>query len=493
MKKLLCLLLAVACYQTQAAGPVLTIDGGKVEGVKADLKGVYVYRGIPYAAPPIKALRWKAPQPVVPWPGVKLADKFGHPGYQAVHYPGGYTTEWGYGDESPYSEDCLYLNVWTTAPGKTDKKLPVALWIHGGGYREGWGSEPEFDGQEWGNKNVVLVSINYRLGVFGFLTHPDLSKESPNHVSGNYGILDQIESLKWIKKNIAQFGGDPDNVTIFGQSAGAGSVKVLCESPLARGLFNKAIIMSGGGLNTGGGRAGGRAGAGGPGGFGGRGGFGPVTREQGEQQTKEVMDWAGLTNLDRMRAASTETIYTVGSLYTAATGKQARIGGGPIVDGYVSMESFDAAAADGKLANIPYMIGCTVNDINDMASGIAAFGLNRENAGNKAWTYQFARPLPTDGRDNVLKGAFHSSDLWYVFKSLQHCWRPLTPGDWALADVELTAWSNFAKYGDPNGKSAVKWTPYTKENPKFMVFKLDAGSKEASAMGDPIPWATAPR
>ncbi len=148
----------------------------------------------------LKDLRWKPPQPVVPWQGVKIADKFGHPGYQAVHYPGGYTTEWGYGDEAPYSEDCLYLNVWTKAPGKTDKKLPVALWIHGGGYREGWGSEPEFDGQEWGNKDVVLVSINYRLGVFGFLTHPELSKESPNHVSGNYGILDQIESLKWIQE-----------------------------------------------------------------------------------------------------------------------------------------------------------------------------------------------------------------------------------------------------------------------------------------------------
>ena len=254
-------MLALVCYKSEAANPVLTIEGGQVQGVKADIKGVYVFRGIPYAAPPIKGLRWKAPQPVVPWPGVKIADKFGHPGYQAVHYPGGYTTEWGYGDEAPYSEDCLYLNVWTKAPGKTDKKLPVALWIHGGGYREGWGSEPEFDGQEWGNKDVVPVSINYRLGVFGFLTHPELSKESPNHVSGNYGILDQIESLKWIKKNIAQFGGDPENVTIFGQSAGAGSVKTLCESPLARGLFKKAIIMSGGGMTRAGAAA--KAGPGG--------------------------------------------------------------------------------------------------------------------------------------------------------------------------------------------------------------------------------------
>jgi len=494
MKKVLYLFsFALAFYNCEAANPVLSIEGGQVQGVKAENKGVYVYRGIPYAAPPIKALRWKAPQSVVPWQGVKIADKFGHPGYQAVHYPGGYTTEWGYGDESPYSEDCLYLNVWTKTPGETNKKVPVALWIHGGGYREGWGSEPEFDGQEWASKDVVLVSINYRLGVFGFLTHPELSKESPNHVSGNYGILDQIESLKWIKKNIAQFGGDPDNVTIFGQSAGAGSVKTLCESPLARDLFKRAIIMSGGGLTTA--PAGApltavtNAAAGaprGPGGMGGMGGFGAVTLEQGELQTKEIMDWAGLTNLDKMRAASTETIYTVGSLYTVVTGKRARVTGSPIVDGYVSLQSFDAAAVDNKLANVPYMIGYTLNDMGNMSPSISEFCLNREKVGAKAFAYEFARPLPTDGRDNVLKGAFHSSDLWYVFKSLKHCWRPITKGDWALSEVMLTDWSNFAKYGDPNGKNGGKWAPYSKGNPKFMVFKLDASDKENSEIGDPL-------
>src|SRR5574344_2615106 len=282
MKTILLLLAALPMMAYAQQSPLLNIEGGKVQGVTTEKEGVFVYRGIPYAAAPINDLRWKAPQPVKAWDGVFKADKFGHPGYQSVHYPGGYTTEWGYGDESPYSEDCLYLNVWTKAPGNVNKKLPVALWIHGGGYREGWGSEPEFDGQEWGNKDVVLVSINYRLGVFGFLAHPELSKESPNKVSGNYGILDQIESLKWIKKNIAQFGGDPENVTIFGQSAGAGSVKTLCESPLTEGLFDKAIIMSGGGLAL------------------------PnpdvPAREQlplsaYEQQTKEVMDWAGYTDL----------------------------------------------------------------------------------------------------------------------------------------------------------------------------------------------------
>src|ERR1051325_800052 len=167
MKKLFCLLLALVCYESEASNPVLTIEGGQVQGVKAEINGVYVFRGIPYAAPPIKGLRWKAPQPVVPWQGVKVADKFGHPGYQAVHYPGGYTTEWGYGDESPYSEDCLYLNVWTKAPGKTDKKLPVALWIHGGGC----GGIAESPSHRNSQRNCHRCEINVTRSV---AYHPDM-------------------------------------------------------------------------------------------------------------------------------------------------------------------------------------------------------------------------------------------------------------------------------------------------------------------------------
>ena len=487
MKKSLLLLAVLALFGCSKASvsPVLTIEGGQVQGVSTDIPGVTVFRGIPYAAPPIKDLRWKEPQPVVPWEGVKLCDKFGHPSYQAIQYPGGYFTEWGYGDESPFSEDCLYLNVWTTAPGQVDKKLPVALWIHGGGYREGWGSEPEFDGQEWGAKDVVLVSINYRLGVYGFLTHPELSAENPHGVSGNYGILDQIESLKWIQKNIAQFGGDPDNVTIFGQSAGAGSVKTLCESPLARGLFHKAVIMSGGGLNL---PQAAPAAAPAPArnAAPARSMFRAMSLPDAEQQTKTVMDWAGLTDVQKMRAASTEMIHTLGTIYNAASGQFAYLTGAPIVDGYVSKESFDAAALDGTLADVPYMIGYTLNDMGNMAGGIAAFCLNREEKGGKAYAYEFARPLPDDGSHPEvtvrLKGAFHSSDLWYVFKSMKHCWRPWTQGDWDLSEKMLTAWTNFAKTGDPG----IGWEPYTKENNKFMLFKLDASDAEASEMGDPI-------
>ncbi len=481
MKKLVLFLSAIALLAGCAENsPILTIEGGQIQGVKADINGVYVYRGIPYAAAPIGELRWKEPQPVVPWEGVKVCDQFGHPGYQSVHYPGGYTTEWGYGDEAPYSEDCLYLNVWTKAPGKVDAKLPVALWIHGGGYREGWGSEPEFDGQEWADKDVVLVSINYRLGVFGFLTHPELDAESPHGVSGNYGILDQIESLKWIKKNIAQFGGDPDNVMVFGQSAGGGSVRTLCESPLTVGLFNKAVIMSAGGLNpVSGAPANGRS---------------SITLESAEQQTKAVLDWAGLTDLKKMRAASTETLYALSTIKNMVDNPDpqgpamfrmfgAGITGMPVVDGYVSLRSFDEAAINDNLPHIKYMMGYTQDDMGDMREGIGAFCINREELGDVAYAYQFARPLPDDGsQENVLQGAFHSSDLWFVFKSLKHCWRPWTKGDWDLSEKMLTAWSNFAKTGEP-GEG---WAPYTKENPEFMVFKLDENDAEASAMGEPV-------
>jgi para-nitrobenzyl esterase len=489
MKKtllLLCALALAACTAAPTESPVLNIEGGQVQGVAADIPGVTVFRGIPFAAPPIGQNRWRAPQPVVPWEGVRVCDKFGHPPFQAAHYPGGYTTEWGYGDEAPYSEDCLYLNVWTKAPGQTGRKLPVAVWIFGGGMREGWGSEPEFDGQEWAAKDVVLVSFNYRVGPFGFFAHPALSAENPEHPTGNWGTLDQIQALRWVKANIAQFGGDPDNVMIFGQSAGGRSVKFLSASPLARGLFNKAVIMSGSGLVDP------RVPAqpafpGAP--------ARPVqqmtTLAQAEASTQAVTDWANLKDLRALRAASTETIFALGGLYASVTGQRSVLSTAPIspyIDGYVLTESFDEACIDGTLAEVPYMIGYTLNDAGSMGEQIRAFCLNREEKGGRAWAYQFARPLPDDGShpEDQLKGAFHSSDLWYVFKSLKHCWRPWTKGDWDLSEKMLTAWSNFAKYSDPNGPDGGDWKPYTAAGPQFMVFKLDEAEAEASAVGEPL-------
>ena len=470
MKKFFIILAAaIALVSCKETNPVLTIDGGQVQGVKGDLKGVYIYKGIPYAAPPIGDLRWKEPQPVVPWEGVKVCDTFGHPGFQVVHYPGGYTTEWGYGDEPAYSEDCLYLNVYTKAPGQTGKKLPVAMWIHGGGLREGWGFEPEFDGEEWAAKDVVLVTINYRLGMFGFMSHPDLIAENPHGSSGNYGIMDQIQALKWIKANIEQFGGDPDNVMIFGQSGGGRSTRTLSESPLARGLFHKAVIMSAQGFST----APGYSAA-------------ATKLEDAAQTYKEIMDWAGLDNLEKMRAASTEEIFSVVNIYNRVHGLRAAGMFAPIIDGYVCKQDFDTAAKTGNLANVPYMIGFTLNDSGDMSPGIRAFCLDREEKGGKAYAYQFARPLPDDGKHpevtSRLRGAFHSSDLWFVFKTLKFCWRPWTQGDWDLSEKMITAWSNFAKYSDPG----LGWEPCTAAKPDFMVFRLDENDAEASFLGTPL-------
>ncbi len=514
--------------------PILTIEGGQVQGVNTDIKGVTVYRGIPFAAPPTGQNRWKAPQPVIPWEGVKVCDSFGHPAFQGAHYEGGYTTEWGYGDEKAYSEDCLYLNVWTKASGQPEKKLPVALWIFGGGLREGWGSEPEFDGQEFAAKDVVLVSFNYRVGPFGFFAHPELLEEAGEQASGNFGTLDQIEAMKWVKKNIAQFGGDPDNVMIFGQSAGSRSVKTLCASPLTKGLFNKAVIMSGSGLQLpnqnpamvamptmapGGPAMGARpagattaqggprpagAGQGMPSGFnmanipamGAMGGGqmgGALTLAQAAEQIKEVCDWANLSSLRQLRSAATETIYSLGTMYTQVTGKRSPLTASPIspyIEDYVLPESFDDACLDGTLAQVPYMIGFTLNDAGNMAPVIENFCLNREEKGGVAYAYQFARPLPDDGShpevSQRLKGAFHSSDLWYVFKSLKHCWRPWTQGDRDLSEKMITAWSNFCKYADPNGPQGGEWKPLTKENRNYMLFKLDENDAENSEMGTPL-------
>ena len=464
-------LTAVVLAGCSPANPVLEIEGGKVQGVESSVKGVYIYKGIPFAAPPVGDLRWKEPQPVVPWEGVKVADTFGPGAMQAKHDSSNPWTSEFYWEDPEFSEDCLYLNVWTPAPGKAGKKLPVAIWIHGGAYTGGWGYEPEFDGKVWAEKGVVLVTVNYRLGIFGFLNHPFLTEESPNHVSGNYGILDQVAALKWVHTNIAAFGGDPDNITILGQSAGAGSVKTLVSSPLTGDLIKKAIIQSGGGVNV--------RPAGAP------------SQPAGSMMDlagsawKTVFDWAGYDTLEKMRAASTEDIFTLAARYAAETGTRLQLGTRPVVDGYLSTESFDDAALAGRIKDIPYMIGYTREDMGNPEEGIRRFCDLRNAAGKPVYAYQFAHALPDDeAGSHDLKGAFHSSELWYMFKSLDHGDRPFTQADWDLAEHVVSCWTNFAKTGNPG----LGWKPYTPDAPDFMVFDLtEDGSKDASAMGAPLP------
>jgi len=440
--------IALALFSCSDSNPVLTIEGGQIQGVPTPTKGIIAYKGIPFAAPPVGDLRWKEPQPIVPWDGVKVADKYGAAAWQTAWDPQGfYGREWRASGSVPFNEDCLYLNVWTPAAGQKDKKLPVAMWIHGGGYREGFAFEPEMDGgEDWASRGVILVSVTYRLGVFGFFSHPLLSAESPNHVSGNYGVMDQAAALKWIYNNIEEFGGDPNNIMIFGQSAGAGSVQSLCASPMSRKLISKAISMSGGGLSDA------RPG---------------VLLDTAMVVNQKMMDQAEKTTLEQMRALSFDELTKITKDFSAATGKRLMMS--PVIDNYFLTGTFTTVARANEIPDIPYMFGFTANDMNDASKPIADFcTLRAEKSSKPAFAYLFARPLPGDS-----SGAFHSSDLWYVFHSLRHSWRPFNAGDQELSLKMVDFWTNFAKYGNPNGSAGGDWTPYTPANPKFMVLNVD--------------------
>jgi len=442
------LLTACGAGQPQKdVNPVLTIEGGQIQGVLTDSTQVMVYKGIPYAAPPVGDLRWKRPQPVVAWEGVKVMDQWGNASVQADHQPGEfYREEFYFGGDPVRSEDCLYLNVWAPAAtvGNTDAKLPVAMWVHGGAYSAGWGHEITMDGDAWATRGVILVTINYRLGLLGFLSHPLLSEEDVDGVSGNYGTWDQVAALKWIKKNIAQFGGDPNNIMIFGQSAGAASIKNLVTSNESRPLVSKAIVQSIGGL--------------------GELIPGPA-QDTAEAQGKEMMDAAGLTTLEAMRAATPAQLDAAVAAYRA-TGKLTGLPFVPHPDGRLLGKDFTQAVKDNTVADIPYMFGSTLDDmIPSMGEGIQALAELRETQSKQpVYAYRFDRRLPGDPNT-----AYHSSELWFVFKTLKNSRRPFTAADYALADEIVDYWTNFAKYGNPNGPQGNEpWHPATKADPFVM-------------------------
>ena len=440
-------------FSATDTNPVLNIEGGQVKGVETPTKGIIAYKGIPFAAPPVGNLRWKEPQPVVAWKGIKLANKYGAAAMQVTWDPQSfYGKEWRASGSAPFSEDCLYLNVWTPVPGQKNKKLPVAMWIHGGGFREGFAYEPEMDGGEaWASRGVLLVSVTYRLGVLGFFSHPLLSAESPHNVSGNYGLMDQAAALKWIRNNIEQFGGDPENITIFGQSAGAGSVQSLCASPLSKNMISKAISMSGGGLSNA------RPGS---------------MLDTTQLSNKRMMDFFGKTSLRAIRSLSFDELLKMAKQYSDTT--KAQVGWRPVIDGYFLKGTFTDEAIAGQIADIPYMIGFTANDLSDMTKPVADFcALRAEKSKKPVYAYLFQRQLPGDS-----SGAFHSSDLWYVFHSQQHSWRPFTSGDKELSDKMTDYWTNFAKFGNPNGKGSGMWTAYTSQHPEFILF--DANRDKAT-------------
>ena len=432
---------------------------GRIEGV--DQGDCILYKGIPYAKPPVGELRWKAPQEPEPWDGVLEATDFRGKCMQTVM-----SDDPLYGKEfyqypeydQPMSEDCLYLHIWTPKDAQGGK-LPVAFWIHGGGFMGGYAAEIEFDGAEYCRRGVILVSVEYRCGVFGFLAHPWLSAENERHISGNWGILDQIAALTWVYENIGAFGGDPENITVFGQSAGAMSTQTLVSTDLTGNMIAKAIMQSGG--SYGGGL------------------HEDITLEAQEANGVLLAELLGADSLEALRSVPAETLLAVFPEWAKKVPPREKIlFMTPTLDHYVLDDTYYGLMDAGRIRDIPYLLGTTKDDIlvtpqmrrdgtfSELYEGVTAFSEKLQELGRKpAYVYYFDRDLPGDA-----SGAFHSAELWYSFGTLGRCWRPMEERDYDLSGRMLDYWTDFMKTGDPNGSGHDRWEPCTAENP--VIFAL---------------------
>jgi para-nitrobenzyl esterase len=485
-----------------AAKDRVTIDTGDLQGVIAD--GVVSFKGIPYAQPPVGNNRWRAPQPAKKWQGVRKADEYG-PDCMQIPFPG---------DAAPLGvppkEDCLYINVW--APEKpSSEKLPVMVWIYGGGFVNGGSSPAVYDGSAFAKSDVVLVSMNYRIARFGFFAHPALTKEQGAKPTANFGLLDQVAALEWVKRNIVAFGGDASNVTIFGESAGGMSVNTLLTTPLAKGLVHKAIIQSGGGRP---GMVGGRKLGGGPG----------SAESTGVDFAKSVgIEGEGAEALAKLRALSAEEIAK--GLNMASMGGNNTYVGGPVEDGWVVLGAPTRLYAKGVGARVPVMVGATNMDIGFVAAKdfdelFAPFGdkaarakqiLNPGNSthfGEVAFRVggdqmmseparQVARALSARGQpvyyfrfsyvaESLRKqfaGAFHASDIPFAFDTVAARYgKDLTANDSAAAKAMHEYWVTFARTGQPTAKGHPDWPAYTAQNDAIMDFTTNG------PVVGPDPW-----
>jgi para-nitrobenzyl esterase len=482
---------------TPALSPVVAISSGQIQGARLPDGHGFVFRGIPFAQPPVGEFRWREPQPVIAWSDVRDAIKCGPPAAQA-------SIGWNERFATASSEDCLYLDVWTPTESGQARK-PVMVWLHGGANVGGsGGADNLYDGQPLISHDVVLVVIEYRLGIFGFFAHPDLTKESPHHSSGNYGLLDQIAALQWVHDNITRFGGDPNNVTLFGQSAGSIDALALMTTPLTHGLFQRVIAESGPLFPT---------------------SFRTLDeREKTGMRAIEQLPVSSEKNLAYLRSLSVEELFKI------KTG-----GAAPNIDGWVLPVDPAVQIASGKANPLPLLIGTNAiefpfsgsvdelkNDIQSVFHGLAPkvlaqYGLNQGSlppapdpvygdladqwgsvffqcisiiqggrhaaAGNPVWEYEFARAIPPRPKVG------HSGDLPYVFGNLYA--KGDQAGDFQAADHRLSAniqayWTNFAKTGNPNGSGLPLWPTYDDKTRKFMRFTTAAEIQVGENQRGPI-------
>ncbi|MGC2694467.1 MAG: carboxylesterase/lipase family protein [Candidatus Angelobacter sp.] len=495
-------LLAVAVLVFTTSGMAAIADPVRVEqGLLAGASGtssdVRVYRGIPYAAPPVGELRWKAPQAVAPWQGVRQATEFSNACWQ-TQYPAAAAIYQA--QLPPLSEDCLYLNIWT--PAKTVKdRLPVMVWIHGGGFTRGFAGTRSYDGEILARKGAVIVTINYRLGVFGFFAHPALSAEPGHHASGNYALLDQIAALQWVQKNIAAFGGDPSRVTVFGESAGSWAVNALMASPLAKGLFQRAIGESGAM-------------------------FSPMktlaeAEKEGEQQASALLPASPAKSEGATEAPALDILKTLRSIPAEELLKAANVDTvRAIVDGWVLRQDIASTFAQGKQNDVPLIVGYNSDEGTTLApqavhltaamfvDGIhqrygaqadqllktypagsdeqavksfysayrdQAFGwemrtwarLATRTGHQPAYMYYFSRHVPGEQRERLR--AFHALEIAYVFGTF--VWRfPWDDTDKKLSDAITSYWTNFAATGNPNAGALLKWPAYNAQDDQLLEF-----------------------
>lgn len=492
------------------------VTGGSIQGSAAPaLPGGGVFKGIPYAQPPVKELRWREPQPVAAWKGVRDATRFSASCVQPAAGTGRFLKPlaalYGVEYQAPVfgiSEDCLYLNVW--APQWPVKSMaPVMVWIHGGSNLIGSGTESGYDGSALARQGVVVVTINYRLGLLGFFAHPELTRESPHHASGNYGLLDQIAALRWVRQNIAQFGGNPKRVTVFGESAGSNDTGLLLCSPLAAGLFPRAILESGPVLSM---------------------AHHPASLQTGEQFGESVGRALGAPgNLRELREAPPEY------LLAAAREAAARAPDpGMVLDGWCLREEPARIFAEGREHPVDLIIGNNGREISAFRTGSGSanrglagdsvketirlfYGrsaplvtglflvdsvLHRTEAadswindvvcacpemamallhgatGHRAYVYQFLRSIP--GKGQAALGSFHSLELPYVFGTFQSStwnWLPFEPVDLALGETMRGYWTRFASTGNPNGPKLPGWPGFDGTSQSSMEFTQEGQAK----------------